>query len=62
MSNMSYCLFETTLSDLEDCEFALEEKGFNGLIGIEKKKAIKLVELCGRIFQNYGKEAENLDK
>lgn len=52
MSNMSYCRFQNTLSDLRDCLEALED--VNGqLHGIESRDeraaALELVEVCRAI-------------
>lgn len=51
MANMSYCRFENTLGDLEDCKEALE----NGeeLSSREAKKAKALIDLCREIADNY---------
>ena len=42
MSNMSYCRFENTLSDLQDCEGAL----FDTLGETENRKRASLIKLC----------------
>ena len=44
MANMSYCRFENTLSDLEDCRDALD-KG-DSLSEREARKAKALIDLC----------------
>lgn len=47
MANMSYCRFQNTLSDLSDCEEALEND--EGLSNDEYHAALRLIELCGRM-------------
>lgn len=53
---MSYCRFQNTLLDLQDCEGALQE-GFNTEdteLSHEEKRAMKnLIELCREISENY---------
>ena len=53
MSNMSYCRFQNTYSDLKDCFDALNEKSLNELSESEKKYAIKLIELCRDITDDF---------
>lgn len=58
--NMSYCRFHNTLSDLNDCETALDDFINNGENSIESKeerrKAKQLIELCKYIADNYSEE------
>jgi hypothetical protein len=56
MPNMSYCRFQNTYSDLKDCFDALHEKSLNELSETEKKYAIKLIELCRDITDDFIKE------
>lgn len=51
MSNMSYCRFQNTLSDLQDCDGALEEffDGTETLSGDEIRAAASLIETCQKI-------------
>lgn len=60
MANMSYCRFHNTLSDLEDCESALDDFINNDENSIEseeeRRKAKQLIELCKRIADNYSEE------
>lgn len=64
MANMSYCRFHNTLSDLNDCESALnafindDENTIES--GEERNKAKKLIELCQYIADNYS--AEDIDE
>ena len=60
MSNMSYCRFENTSRDLQDCidavETMLDHKGKNehgeALYGAEKVAFEEMIELCDN-FSNY---------
>ena len=60
MANMSYCRFHNTLSDLNDCESALNAFINDDENTIESKeerhKAKKLIELCQYIAENYSPE------
>lgn len=60
MPNMSYCRFENTLGDLEDCMNALEDGVLDNpeLSESERESALQLIELCGDIYGNFSKEAE----
>ena len=51
MANMSYCRFENTLSDLEDCRDALNR--CDSLSEREAGKAKALIDLCREIADNY---------
>lgn len=51
MANMSYCRFENTLSDLEDCRDALDRG--DSLSKREAGKAKALIDLCREISDNY---------
>ena len=54
MSNMSYCRFQNTLHDLEDCYENMElHKQSNKE---EKEAKEKLIELCQQIANDYGKD------
>lgn len=61
MSNMSYCRFENTLADLQDCLEALEDGALNNsdMSDIERESALELIELCGEIYDNFSDETEN---
>jgi hypothetical protein len=43
MSNMSYCRFQNTLSDLRDCEEALDETNNLEDLGEDEERAAKAV-------------------
>ena len=51
MANMSYCRFNNTLNDLEDCKEALENREIESVT--EKRKAKALIELCQEIVDNF---------
>ncbi len=61
MANMSYCRFENTFRDLQDCYNALGEAGSiedveNEANEYEKKFVRKLVKLCKEIADDFGEE------
>lgn len=56
MANMSYCRFENTLSDLQDCADALYEG--KPLSGRERECAKELIRLCKEIADDF--ESEDL--
>ena len=63
MSNMSYCRFENTFKDLQDCYDALQEEGGvnkveSGANQYEKKYVRRLIELCKDIVADFGDEDE----
>lgn len=51
MPNMSYCKFQNTADDLEDCFKAMEENNFDveNLSESERRGYEKLIELCNEI-------------
>lgn len=59
MANMSYCRFENTYGDLQDCYDALTEAGSVQEVEkdankYEKQYIRKLVELCKDIVDEFG--------
>lgn len=54
MANMSYCRFNNTLSDLEDCRDALNEENISSLA--EKRKAKRLLAVCREITDNFDED------
>ena len=52
MSNMSYCRFENTFKDLQDCH----ENMSNELSPSEAKYRTKLINLCKEITMDFGEE------
>ena len=62
MSNMSYCRFQNTLGDLEDCEETLyETENSDDLSKDELCAAIKLIEMCQRIAEETEDLLETLE-
>lgn len=57
MANMSYCRFQNTLNDLNDCEDYVSDYD---LSDEENKARIELIELCKRISENF--EDTNLEE
>lgn len=56
MSNMSYCRFENTLKDLDDC---YENMGDDLSDSPTEEQARKeLIELCKSIVEEYGEDDE----
>ena len=51
MSNMSYCRFSNTLSDLEDCREHMDEEPSSAE---EKRAKERLIKLCEEIAEDYG--------
>lgn len=58
MGNMSYCRFENTLSDLQDCYESMDESCSER----EHKKRQKLIKLCWDIASNYCDEDGNVEE
>ena len=57
MGNMSYCRFQNTLSDLQECRDHLDDD-----LGAEEKLARRrLLKLCKRIGEDYEGEIEELE-
>ena len=55
MSNMSYCRFRNTLSDLIDCEESIGELLDGDDANKDELKACRrLIEVCKRIASDYG--------
>lgn len=55
MSNMSYCRFRNTLSELQDCQGALEDGALDvdELSQDEKEAAIALICVCSHISKDF---------
>lgn len=63
MSNMSYCRFENTLTDLQDCEEALQE--LSSLAELNESESIYAKEFiitCARIARDYSFLVESSQK
>lgn len=56
--NMSYCRFENTYVDLQDCYDSLREKSLDELSETEKKYAKKLIKMCKDIADNFLEDDE----
>lgn len=56
MPNMSYCRFQNTLTDLQDCMDELYEidGDLSELSSAEKRAARYLIKLCNEIVVSYG--------
>ena len=52
MGNMSYCRFENTLVDLQDCAEYINET--EGLSETEAQAREQLIELCRDIAEEFG--------
>ena len=59
MSNMSYCRFNNTVADMEDCVEALEEDGIESLSESETEKAKRLYELAQEYIEIYQTECSD---
>ena len=55
MSNMSYCMFQNTLSDLRQCAERLDEIGdnFDELSKDEQRAAKRMISICRDIAEQY---------
>lgn len=51
MANMSYCRFENTFKDLQDCYENLDDRD---LSDTEEEYKVKLVKLCKEITDQCG--------
>lgn len=61
MSNMSYCRFENTYGDLEDCVEALEENKLEDLSDRERKFAERMKDLCKEYLELTETEEEDAE-
>jgi hypothetical protein len=52
MSNMSYCRWQNTLSDLRDCAASLEER--DSLSREERAAALATLQLCATMLEELG--------
>ncbi len=55
MANMSYCMFQNTLMDLEQIDERISEPDFRfcDMSDAEQKAARRLFDLCSGLAQNY---------
>ena len=58
MANMSYCRFQNTLKDLEDCydDDNMGEWNVGNLSDEEKEARLSLIRLCSTIAHEFGDE------
>jgi len=62
MPNMSYCRFENTVNDMQDCLNAIEDREVNNLSDYEVKALQHFLEL-GRVIVDYEDDIQQiLDK
>lgn len=61
MGNMSYCRFENTHNDFEECLYAIEVNGIEDLSDSELIYARRLVELAS-VYVDVMEEYEEEDK
>ena len=53
MSNMSYCRFENTASDLRDCKNAIDNQEINDMSSYEQTAFVDLILLCKEISEQF---------
>jgi len=53
MPNMSYCRFQNTLSDLQDCFDALHEENLEDLSSDELRSAQDMALLCEQFLEEH---------
>ena len=56
MSNMSYCRFENTLPDLNDCAESMDDMDLNDT---ETRARRSLIKVCIEIADDYRDEVED---
>ena len=63
MSNMSYCRFQNTLSDMYDCfEFDGEDTDdHDDLSGDEESARLRMLLLCRKVTEAHEEELEEYD-
>ena len=53
MANMSYCRFQNTLKDLQDCFDALYEENLEDLSQEELRSAQRMLDLCEQFVEEH---------
>ena len=53
MGNMSYCRFQNTLKDLQDCFDALQEENLEDLSNEELRSAQEMLQLCEQFVEEH---------
>lgn len=61
MSNMSYCRFRNTLTDLRDCEEHLDDST-EEMSDDERKARQRLIKVCERIADQYGQDEQEYQR
>lgn len=56
MANMSYCRFQNTVADLQDCYEAMCEGEDDDLSAEEADARSRLIQLCSNIHDEYADE------
>jgi hypothetical protein len=60
MGNMSYCRFENTANDLDDCLRAIEDGEYEDLNSYEQSGLSSLMSLCQQILEYKDEVEESL--
>ena len=55
---MSYCRFENTHNDLQDCTHALSDEGLGDLSTTERYHAEQMYELCKTYIEEFDMKVE----
>ena len=61
MGNMSYCRFENTANDLDDCLQAIEDGKYEDLNSYEQGGLSSLLTLCEKILEYKDEIEETLN-
>ena len=61
MGNMSYCRFENTANDLDDCLQAIEDGKYEDLNSYERGGLSSLLTLCERVLKYKDEIEETLN-
>ena len=57
--NMSYCRFHNTLEALRECNQYLDDEGLESLSANERVAAVKLLNRCRRMAEDYLPDVED---
>lgn len=58
MPNMSYCRFENTFKDLDECYESINFEDPDKLSDSEAAYRKRLIDLCGDIWRDFGDQEE----
>ena len=61
MGNMSYCRFENTANDLDDCLYAIEDGKYEDLNSYEQGGLSSLLTLCEKVLEYKDEIEETLN-